>query len=298
MTKTKYYDLQMDDPQDDYDVEVVNANLKKIDEQMKTRENATDALQEPEFTVAEKRENIASKEKMPKILGKIAKFFTDLKTVAFSGKYSDLDGKPAIVNNNTATEAGSALDARQANPTIEGTMANQISQLNSDLSDLTGSLNQKINSLNPSNAIRLYKRVGYLATSGGGWYRFAEIICLSDVIAKGSECQYIETTVRQTFNNALGCFHKVSLYLIYADRAKMTVVGQGTNVLNKVRAVRKNNIIYLDVYSSTIKNETEFLINIPFKGSITSAKCVEPHLVPETADGEVIVCSVDLPMGK
>ena len=133
MTKTKYYDLQMDDPQDDYDVEVVNANLKKIDEQMKTRENATDALQEPEFTVADKRENIASKEKMPKILGKIAKFFTDLKTVAFSGKYSDLDGKPAIVNNNTATEAGSALDARQANPTIEGTMANQISQLNSEL---------------------------------------------------------------------------------------------------------------------------------------------------------------------
>ena len=140
MTKTKYYDLQMDDPQDDYDVEVVNANLKKIDEQMKTRENVTDALQEPEFTVADKRENIASKEKMPKILGKIAKFFTDLKTVAFSGKYSDLDGKPAIVNNNTATEAGSALDARQANPTIEGTMANQISQLNSDLNDINGSL--------------------------------------------------------------------------------------------------------------------------------------------------------------
>lgn len=94
MTKTKYYDLQMDDPQDDYDVEVVNANLEKIDEQMKTRENATDALQEPEFTVADKRENIASKEKMQKILGKIAKFFTDLKTVAFTGNYKDLSNKP------------------------------------------------------------------------------------------------------------------------------------------------------------------------------------------------------------
>ena len=136
MTKTKYYDLQMDDPQDDYDVKVVNANLKKIDEQMKTRENATDALQEPEFTVAEKRENIASKEKMPKILGKIAKFFTDLKTVAFSGKYSDLDGKPAIVNNNTTTEPGSALDARQANPNIEGTMAAGIAQINSNLNNI------------------------------------------------------------------------------------------------------------------------------------------------------------------
>lgn len=136
MTKTKYYDLQMDDPQDDYDVEVVNANLKKIDEQMKTRENATDALQEPEFTVAAKRENIASKEKMPKILGKIAKFFADLKTVAFSGKYNDLDGKPAIVNNNTTTEPGSALDARQANPNIEGTMAANIQQINSNLKGL------------------------------------------------------------------------------------------------------------------------------------------------------------------
>ena len=70
---------------------------------------------------------------MPKILGKIAKFFADLKTVAFSGKYNDLDGKPAIVNNNTTTEPGSALDARQANPNIEGTMAASIAQINSNL---------------------------------------------------------------------------------------------------------------------------------------------------------------------
>lgn len=212
MTKTKYYDLQMDDPQDDYDVDVVNANLKKIDEQMKTRENATDALQEPEFTVAAKRENIASKEKMPKILGKIAKFFADLKAVAFTGNYNDLSDKPtsllanggnsdtvnshtvesnvpknakftdttysnfvksgtgakaglvpapsttagttkylredgawktppdtktSIVNNNTTTEPGSALDARQANPNIEGTMAASIAQINSNLNSVT-----------------------------------------------------------------------------------------------------------------------------------------------------------------
>ena len=103
MTKTKYYDLQMDDSQDNYDVEVVNANLKKIDEQMKTRENATDALQEPEFTVADKRENIASKEKMPKILGKIAKWFSDLKTVAFSGSYNDLSDKPIVDANISST---------------------------------------------------------------------------------------------------------------------------------------------------------------------------------------------------
>ena len=155
MTKTKYYDLQMDDPQDDYDVEVVNANLKKIDEQMKTREKATDALQEPEFTVAAKRENIASKEKMPKILGKIAKFFADLKTVAFSGKYNDLDGKPAIVNNNTTTEPGSALDARQANPNIEGTMAASIAQINNDLKNTFIAIKEITNANNAPSGLSI-----------------------------------------------------------------------------------------------------------------------------------------------
>lgn len=58
--------------------------------------------------------------------------------------------------------------------------------------------------------------------------------------------------------------------------------------------MRKDNIIYLDVYNNTIKNETEFLINIPFKGDIMSARCIDTNLVPETSDGELIVCSVNL----
>jgi hypothetical protein len=294
MTKTKYYDLQMDDPQDDYDVEVVNANLKKIDEQMKTRENATDALQEPEFTVAEKRENIASKEKMPKILGKIAKFFTDLKTVAFSGKYSDLDGKPAIVNNNTATEAGSALDARQANPTIEGTMANQISQLNSDLSDLTGSLTNDINALNPSAGIKLYTNFS-IGKLGAGWYRLAEIIFLNETAAKGANSEFVEILINQIWNVQVGCFHKVKIVLVYADKAKISSLGIGTLNLTKVRVVRKSNILYFDVFSCGYDNGTNTLFNIPLPSYIASAKAYsDVKIVPETTDGEVIVCSVDL----
>ena len=291
MTKTKYYDLQMDDPQDDYDVEVVNANLKKIDEQMKTRENATDALQEPEFTVAAKRENIASKEKMPKILGKIAKFFADLKTVAFSGKYNDLDGKPAIVNNNTTTEPGSALDARQANPNIEGTMAANIQQINSNLSNVA--TKNDISTLNPSGAIRLYsdKTIGI---EGAGWYRFAKIVCDADTIVKGSTYICIETLIRQSFSNALGCFHKIDFYLIYSDSARISVTGYNTNVLKRVRIVRSGNTIFLDVYSGAFINATEILSFIPFNEGIQSAEHVEAYLVPEISDGEVIVRSVDL----
>lgn len=50
----------------------------------------------PEFTEASTRENIESKETMPTILGKIKKFFSDLKTVAFTGSYNDLSNKPSI----------------------------------------------------------------------------------------------------------------------------------------------------------------------------------------------------------
>ena len=48
------------------------------------------------FSQASSRANIASGEKFSVILGKISKFFADLKTVAFSGSYSDLSNKPTI----------------------------------------------------------------------------------------------------------------------------------------------------------------------------------------------------------
>ena len=58
--------------------------------------------QTPTFTEASTRNNIASGEKLSVILGKIAKFFNDLKTVAFSGSYTDLTNQPQI-NSNTLT---------------------------------------------------------------------------------------------------------------------------------------------------------------------------------------------------
>lgn len=50
------------------------------------------------FVQETNRANISSKEKLSVIMGKIAKFFADLKTVAFTGKYSDLSGTPGIVS--------------------------------------------------------------------------------------------------------------------------------------------------------------------------------------------------------
>ena len=66
-----------------------------------------------DFTEATKRENIKTGESCATLFGKIKKFFTDLKTVAFTGSYTDLSNKPEIVNALTATSAGKVLDARQ-----------------------------------------------------------------------------------------------------------------------------------------------------------------------------------------
>lgn len=289
MTKTKYYNLQMDDPQDDYDVDVVNANLKKIDEQMKTRENATDALQEPEFTVAAKRENIASKEKMPKILGKIAKFFADLKTVAFSGKYNDLDGKPAIVNNNTTTEPGSALDARQANPNIEGTMAASIAQINSNL-------NSKFQIINPDGITKNFyyeKNIG----NAGGWFRFFKITYFSETAAQGASYNHFNVTISQVFNNGLGGNCNFDIIEEYADNPYIIQRYNTLRQIKKFRIVRSGNIIYFDFYANGIDNTTIVLINIPFyknASNISEASIVKYLIVPDVSDGEKIIKNTNL----
>lgn len=48
------------------------------------------------FSAASARENVKTGEKLSVIVGKIAKWFADLKTVAFTGSYTDLANKPTI----------------------------------------------------------------------------------------------------------------------------------------------------------------------------------------------------------
>ena len=69
--------------------------------------------QTPTFTTASSRANIATGEKLYVILGKIAKYFADLKTVAFTGSYTDLSNKPTIP---AAVTVDSALSSSSTNP--------------------------------------------------------------------------------------------------------------------------------------------------------------------------------------
>ena len=72
-------------------VEAINQAIgNKLDKAGDSKDNTVTFTQESE------RSNITSNEKHSTIFGKIAKWFSDLKTVAFSGSYNDLSNKPNI----------------------------------------------------------------------------------------------------------------------------------------------------------------------------------------------------------
>jgi hypothetical protein len=90
-----------------------NVNLSKTNVGLGNVPNVTTNNQTPTFSQASTRANIASGEKLSVLFGKIMKFFADLKTVAFTGAYSDLTGKPTIptVNNGRLTIQHNGNDA-------------------------------------------------------------------------------------------------------------------------------------------------------------------------------------------
>lgn len=131
----------------------------------------------------------------------------------------------SIVNNQVTTETGFALDARQANPNIDGSLAKKIS-------DLNGSIDTKVNALNPSFARRSYV-YGEIGKEGDGWYRFARITFIAEPSAKGGGSELIEVMINQSFTNSPGCFHKVDFYLKYVDSAIISTIGNNSTVLKK-----------------------------------------------------------------
>ena len=69
--------------------------------------NVTTNNQVPTFTQATERKNIASGEAITTLFGKIMKWFTDLKTVAFTGSYTDLSDKPTtFVKSGSGAKSG------------------------------------------------------------------------------------------------------------------------------------------------------------------------------------------------
>ena len=71
----------------------------KLSNEETARTEADKNLQQPTFTEASTRVNITSGETLSTLFGKIKKFFTALKPVAFTGSYTDLSNKPTSMQN-------------------------------------------------------------------------------------------------------------------------------------------------------------------------------------------------------
>ena len=82
----------------------VQASLDKADTALQKHQDISGKLDKTgdasnttvAFSAASARENVKTGEKLSVIAGKIAKWFADLKTVAFTGSYNDLSNKPTI----------------------------------------------------------------------------------------------------------------------------------------------------------------------------------------------------------
>ena len=82
----------------------VQASLDKADTALQKHQDISGKLDKTgdasnttvAFSAASARENVKTGEKLSVIVGKIAKWFADLKTVAFTGSYNDLANKPTI----------------------------------------------------------------------------------------------------------------------------------------------------------------------------------------------------------
>ncbi|MBR2408912.1 MAG: collagen-like protein [Lachnospiraceae bacterium] len=78
------------------------------------------------FSAASSRNNIATGEKLSTIFGKIAKFFTDLKEVAFSGSYKDLSDTPSIPSKAADVGAAESTHDHVASNIKTGTLAGKV----------------------------------------------------------------------------------------------------------------------------------------------------------------------------
>lgn len=62
-----------------------------------------------EFEETENRQQLSSGDSLKMIFAKIKKWFTDLKPIAFSGSYNDLEDKPIFTGTKEEYEAANAL---------------------------------------------------------------------------------------------------------------------------------------------------------------------------------------------
>ena len=123
---------------------LVAEKLKDIGNKLDTTGDGKDVT--VTATAAATRANITTGDKLSVVIGKLMKWFTDLKSVAWSGSYNDLTDKPDLSSIETdigdmelLTDATNLTDAINEHETDIGDM-----ELDTQATNLTDAINELV----------------------------------------------------------------------------------------------------------------------------------------------------------
>ena len=191
------------------------------------------------FTAAGSRSNISTGEKLSVIFGKIAKWFGDLKAVAFSGSYNDLSGTPTIpaaANNGvlTITQNGVSKGTFSANQSGNAT-------INLDDTTTVSSVEKtalgQVNTLPwESMASSVFKAGTFFLNAtadGGSAYSFGDITIPNNqwyrFTVNGESSNYCVITLEIVAGNASSSFGTFKLLVDSGSVKKVVRVPYATN---------------------------------------------------------------------
>lgn len=116
------------------------------------------------FTEAAERVNVTTGDTLTTLMGKISKWFSGLKTVAFTGKYEDLTGLPTISNDLTdelKAQYDAAYEHSQEDHAPADAEKNVVVGVQVNGTDLTVSADRKVNVVVPTTVAELTDAADY-----------------------------------------------------------------------------------------------------------------------------------------
>jgi hypothetical protein len=208
--------------------------------------NVSTNNQTPTFSQASTRNNIASGEKLSVIFGKVQKFFNDLKTVAFTGSFSDLSNKP----ENSNTFQGTIAEWNQLT-TAEKKAYDHASIPDSIDGGVTFPANKVVMTGGGSveNALGNYKVIKSIIADGIKTYQqiLNELYSYSDdgMILMISSARHYQLNKKQYFN--------------------VMENGDGVFKLNSIVLNANNSTYYRQPWGSTVSNYTNSVVTQGFE---------------------------------
>lgn len=210
-----------------------------IDELVQSGGGSID-IQRPTFTEASTRANIESGETISTLFGKIKKFFTDLATVAFSGKSSDLNNDAGFITSSgsitgsSGSCTGNAATATKATQDADGNDIRQkyVNVYNS--ANVGGSSSVTVNDLaNQGSSVGMiyaatdnpYGSAGWIHAWSQAWAKGANTSWVSQIalgVANGTGMWYRTnsgTAVGRAWTRVIDSSNIGSQSVSYATRA-------------------------------------------------------------------------------